>query len=354
MLWRVRAKLQDRPGAMATLAARCGDEDVNILGLQIFPTTDGVVDELVLHAPAAWTLADVEALLGKADVANPVVTECTPRALEDQAVRYVRAAHAVIENPETLADHLCQLFDAVRGDGPPGLDTLELTDGVCEPLVLRRREAFTDTEYARAFALRQVATAGLDPAGTGPLTAVDEAAPILLRAGTVEDAPLLVAMHARCSAATVQRRYHAPMSNLPARMARALLEPVDGWSLVMTAGEDLVGMAVLGRDSDGENDVGLLVEDRWHRRGLGARLLRAVAGRAAQAGATSLSLVAHPDNPAVMATVRRAGFNALVTLDDGLLQASVPITKLVQARRVQGTDPGRRMTDVGPGRRLGP
>ncbi len=59
MLWRVRTTLPDRPGSLATLARRCGERSVNILGLQIFPGVHGVTDELVLATPDGWTLAEV-------------------------------------------------------------------------------------------------------------------------------------------------------------------------------------------------------------------------------------------------------------------------------------------------------
>ncbi|MDR7313766.1 UTP:GlnB (protein PII) uridylyltransferase, partial [Nocardioides luteus] len=48
MLWRVRATLPDRPGALAALAQRCGEAGVNILGMQIFPGLEQVTDEFVL------------------------------------------------------------------------------------------------------------------------------------------------------------------------------------------------------------------------------------------------------------------------------------------------------------------
>ena len=55
MLWRVRAALPDRPGALAALAQECGKASVNIVGLQVFPGGDRVTDELVLSAPSDWT-----------------------------------------------------------------------------------------------------------------------------------------------------------------------------------------------------------------------------------------------------------------------------------------------------------
>jgi GNAT superfamily N-acetyltransferase len=163
------------------------------------------------------------------------------------------------------------------------------------------------------------------------------AAPTVVRRGSAADAELLVAMHGRCSVETVYRRYHAPMPHLALRLARTLMQPARGWSVAMTSGEELVGVAVLARD-DGENDVGLLVEDRWQRRGAGTRLFRAVAGRAADEGATTLHCVAQPDNPAVLATIRRAGLKAHVTLADGLLHITVPVAGL--AETPAGSSPG--------------
>ncbi|MGH3371789.1 MAG: ACT domain-containing protein, partial [Nocardioidaceae bacterium] len=126
MLWQVRALLHDRPGAMAALAAACGERSVNILGLQIFPAADGrVVDELVLHTPGGWTAWDVEDLCVLAGVADPVVAECSAHALEDQPVRYLRAAQAVTDRPELLEVQLCRLLDAYPADGAAEHETLE-------------------------------------------------------------------------------------------------------------------------------------------------------------------------------------------------------------------------------------
>jgi hypothetical protein len=63
MLWRVRATLPDRPGALAALAAECGSSAVNILGFQVFPGVDLVTDELVLDTPEGWEAADIAGLV---------------------------------------------------------------------------------------------------------------------------------------------------------------------------------------------------------------------------------------------------------------------------------------------------
>ena len=63
MLWRVRATLPDRPGALAVLATECGASEVNILGFQVFPGVDMVTDELVLDTPEAGANPTMAALV---------------------------------------------------------------------------------------------------------------------------------------------------------------------------------------------------------------------------------------------------------------------------------------------------
>ena len=329
MLWQVRTLLEDRPGSLAALSVACGDQLVNILGLQIFPATDGrVVDELVLHTPGGWTAQDIEQLFALAGVDEIVVSECSPHALEDQPTRYLRAAQVVTEEPELLERQLCRLLGAFPVDGLPGLETLVLDDDAGPVVRLSRRVPFTDTEVARAAELRRLAAPAPgpapDPAGEA----------WTVRLGTVADATALVAMHERCSSETVCRRYHAPLPRLSPRLARAMLEPTGGLSLVITVGDEIVGMGMLAPDptsADGTDaEVGLLVEDRWQRQGHGTRLLRALVVEAATRGLRTLTCQVRPDNEAVLPTISRAELHARVSAADGLTVYRVPVDKVVE------------------------
>ncbi|GAB2744287.1 GNAT family N-acetyltransferase [Nocardioides pakistanensis] len=330
MLWQVRALLEDRPGAMAALAAGCGDRNVNILGLQIFPAADGrVVDELVLHTPGGWGAEDVAELCAAAGVVDPAVAPCSPHALEDQPVRYLRAAQAVVDRPDLLEQQLCALLDAEPADGAPSGDLLVLDDLRGPRVALSRTVRFTDTELARAAELRRLAAAALGPAvaaGTaGPRS--EAGASVTLRRGRIEDVDALVAMHARCSAQTVYRRYHAPVPHLSPRLARALLAPRRGLSMVATVGDEVVGVGLVAFE-DETADLGIMVEDRWQRQGYGTRLLRALAEAAAGQGVQTITCLVQPDNPAVLATVRRAGLRARVGFADGFSRYTVPVGDL--------------------------
>lgn len=331
MLWKVRALLEDRPGAMAALAVRCGERSVNILGLQIFPAADGrVLDELVLHSPGGWREADVEELVRLAGVRTPSVTPAAPQELEDQPVRYLRAAQLVRDEPDRLEQVLCRLLDAVPGPAGPDAATLVLDDGDGLPVALARHTGFTDTEVARARELRRLAGPARPSGAAGPaprLGAVPD-----LRRGALTDTDALVALHERCSAATLYRRFHAPVVRLTPRMARALLEPPGGASLLLTVDGDVVAAGMFSPDPTGEEpttaEAGLLVEDAWQRRGHGARLLRHLAEEAAGAGFETLSCLALPENDAVLRTVDRAGLRARTSYVDGVVQHRVPLGAL--------------------------
>src|SRR3954470_20072442 len=148
MLWKVRARLEDRPGAMATLATRCGEEAVNILALDVLPAADGhVVDQFVLHSPAGWEPQSVWRLCESAAGVSVIsVAEGLPESLEDEPVRYLRAARDLIDEPARLETLLCHLLDAAPATGNgPGL--LVLDDGAGPDVRLRRSAPFTDTEW---------------------------------------------------------------------------------------------------------------------------------------------------------------------------------------------------------------
>ena len=136
-----------------------------------------------------------------------------------------------------------------------------------------------------------------------------------VRPGTGDDLPRLVAMHARCSDDTVHRRYHSAMPRLAPRLAHGLLQPEQGWSVVAARGPDLLGIAVYAADRDGTYDVGLLVEDRWQRQGVGTRLR----------GIPALTCTTQSDNSSVPRTIRRAGFDPHISVVDGLTRATFSV-----------------------------
>jgi GNAT superfamily N-acetyltransferase len=359
VLFQVRAVVRDRPGAVAALATSFGAAGVNILALDVLPTGGGcVVDELVLDTPDGWRPADVERLAAEAGVVSAVVRRASSRVLEDQPVRWLRAARLLVSEPSRIEEQLCSLLGAVAAapNQPAGL---ALVGGDGPPVRLARDVEFTDTEVGRAIELRLVAAAGARaesasaaqqarerraeagpqlPAMTCPEARRRPASRehVVVRPGCAADAEALVAMHERCSAEMLRRRYLAPVGQVTVHHARTLLEPAEGRSVVVLEGEALVGAGLVTAVGD-RRVLALHIEDDRQRRGYGARLLRALAVEAALLDWEEVVCVAQSGDSAVLSTVRRAGLLALVSYADGTCQYTVPLARLRDAVRAEAS-----------------
>ena len=347
MLWRVRTTMADRPGSLAALAQRCGEQGVNILGLQIFPGVEGVTDELVLRSPHGWALSDVAALVEGAGGRHVTVGTCTEHALVDGPTRYLHALGTLAEDPTAAAGVLAQVLDAVPA-APDDADTgalqgsMSLTVGK-QPVVLRRTTPFTGTEHARAAAFAEVAAALLEPP-VDDAVLTDPAGPAphptsrpVVRPATLDDTTALVRMHRRCSADSVHQRYAAPLSRIDERFARRLLLSGAG-SLVAVVGEEVVGVASVTRDDEAAAHVAILVEDGWQRRGLGTRLLSGAARLARGLGADEVVLRSRSHHPALMPLVFASGLRARIRLDGDTLVVTAGVGDLKPLTTAQ---PGR-------------
>jgi GNAT superfamily N-acetyltransferase len=329
--------LADRPGTLATLARHCGEQGVNILGLQIFPGVGGVTDELVLRAPDAWGAADVARLTEEAGGGQVRVGSCTEHALVDGPIQHLHALRQLAQGaplPEVLARLLDATASAADAPAVPlsaVQDTLTVSVGP-QQVLLRRTAPFTATEHARAVAFAEVAAELLGPDAT---TSYDEGVPAppsssavpVVRPATFADVPALLRMHVRCSADTVYRRYATPLSRIDDRFARRLLLG-GGGALVASVGADIVGVASLSVCEAGLAEVALLVEDGWQRQGIGSRLLSAAARLARGQGAEEVELRSRTHNPALMSLAFASGLRARVRLDGDAVVVTVGVVGL--------------------------
>ena len=145
------------------------------------------------------------------------------------------------------------------------------------------------------------------------------------RTATLDDVEPVVAMHARCSPATLHRRFHVPVTAVPDRLARRLIAPPRGWSVVAEQCGQVVGLGCAGSLSRTELEVGLLVEDAHQGSGVGSRMLRELAREGRLRGYRTIVCLAEADNESVLPTVRRAGLDGVATVADGLLEIVVPL-----------------------------
>jgi GNAT superfamily N-acetyltransferase len=125
---------------------------------------------------------------------------------------------------------------------------------------------------------------------------------VTIRRAGEHDRPALAQMFARCTPQTRYRRFHGHVNVLPARyLTEALSGSPDHLALVavVAAGPresstegfmvgftegSIAALASCRTDARGVGDLGVLVEDGWQRLGIGAALLREIAGYATSAG----------------------------------------------------------------------
>lgn len=270
MLWRVRANLPNRPGALAALAHECGQAGVNIDGVQVFPGQEHVTDELVLRTPDDWRAADLVALVERAGSDSVVALPCTAAALEDQPTRYVCAARAVLDQPATFPEVVARLFDADVAPTGGAEDILELTVGNAV-VQIRRATPFTPTERERGAAMADLVTDVLSRQGPpAPPGAKGASEPDFVAAD------------------------------------RSVAALVDG--LVAGRAEFVVG------EGAEPWPVDLWVDPGWQRRGVGTRLLAEVVRAARAAGADEVVLTAPADSRAVLPMVLAAGLRGRIRM----------------------------------------
>jgi GNAT superfamily N-acetyltransferase len=99
----------------------------------------------------------------------------------------------------------------------------------------------------------------------------------------------LEAMLDRCSESTLFHRFHGGGRDAPARYVDRLLEDSDRRQVLLArVGPDVVGVAEAHRDGGGTAELAVLVEDSWQHRGVGSRLVAALAAEERRHGVDAL------------------------------------------------------------------
>ncbi|HXV94743.1 MAG TPA: GNAT family N-acetyltransferase [Pseudonocardia sp.] len=322
-LWRAHVELEDRPGRLGELATAVGAAGCDIISLHVVgePAGDGsVTDELLVRVPD-----DVEpaALL---DAVQATGIACT---------LLVRADATELADPTTTALALARMVAADPGSAPRAVATLlraRLVDpaatageGTVRATVqtvrvgsrqvrLGRAWPFTATELSRAAALLELAGQielgpRARPGEPDRVLLLRDGSEVRLRAVEPSDAPLVAAMHARCSPDTRRRRFLSPAPRLPPGELDRLMGDAGGHALlaVTADGGSAVGLANLEPGEPGCARLAVLVENAWQGRGLGTALVRRMAETAAELGLREITGVARPDDLGITRLLRRAG-----------------------------------------------
>jgi GNAT superfamily N-acetyltransferase len=147
------------------------------------------------------------------------------------------------------------------------------------------------------------------------------------------DQPALEALLARCTDETTYRRFHGAVGSAVSKELERIAHPTrDHRSWVVIADGELRGTATLAWGREGDPEAAFLVEDAWHRRGLGRALYEAMAREAARRGVDAVDAWVLADNHAVRHFLRSMAPSAESAFaGGGELVVHIPVT--VGARR---------------------
>jgi GNAT superfamily N-acetyltransferase len=315
---------------------------VNILAVQVHTTEAGAVDDFLIDAPDGLAEGDLLAAIEKGRGRDAWVGPADAHGLVDPPTQALGHAGRVAAAPEGLGEALAALLGCdvtwrpVRQPHRFSPTELAVADPYGGTLSLTRETpVFTPAEFARAQALAEIAGQVV----TGQLALANlllpDGAELVLRLASAGDLEEIVAMHARCSANALYRRFLTGSRPTSAQLVR-LLEPRRGATLVaVTPGGQIVGTANLV--GEGElAEAAVLVQDDWQRRGIGTAMLRRLMGMARPADFAAVHVHTHADNSPMLRTIRRLGqilaTEPVYDRDGSLVTATLGLDARVAAR----------------------
>ncbi len=165
-----------------------------------------------------------------------------------------------------------------------------------------------------------------------------------VRRARPDDLPALAAMVARCSAASIYRRFHGGAPGPVRREVERIANPTAAhrsW-VALSADGSVRGTATLAWDAPGSGHLGILVEDAWWRQGVGRALAAAVATEAVAADLATVTASVQADNVRALAFLRAVAPGSRPRHRGG---NEMEVTLPVPARSV-GASPRRPATGV--------
>ena len=209
VLWRVHVELEDRPGRLGELATAVGRAGCNIISLHVVgePADDGsVTDELLVRVPTAGDPAVLVDEIQRAGIPCTLLVRADAGELADPATTALALARMVAADPGSAPRAVATMLRArlvdPAADGTPGhVHTLRI--GAAQ-VRMGRAWPFTATELSRAAALLELAAqlamrVPAEPRADEKILLLRDGSEVRLRPAAPSDAPLVAALHARCS-----------------------------------------------------------------------------------------------------------------------------------------------------------
>jgi AcrR family transcriptional regulator/L-amino acid N-acyltransferase YncA len=287
--WRARVTISTSPTALARLLrilALMQVTVVTVLGAQ-HESGEQLVD-LILQAPRDLDRESLVQALSSVGT-HVIVARGLADDADDIATRVLQRCAALVADPDAAPQAAADLVLADSWEvkaASQGEDTsaevLRMQWTLDQHVVLHRAHApFTGTEHDRASALLGLVAAlaqsrGVEE-GYGWSTQLRDGARLWIRLARPADAQGIADMHERCSERSRYNRYFTPMNSWRDENLRRISGGHRGATLVATNDEgEIVALGNVfpeGPSDESGAEIAVIVDDRWHRRGLGRQML---------------------------------------------------------------------------------
>jgi GNAT superfamily N-acetyltransferase len=147
-------------------------------------------------------------------------------------------------------------------------------------------------------------------------------------------------MWGRCSFRTRLYRLHSPFPTLPLSYLDAVISDPDGSRVATRSATEIVGLASLLDSGKGWADLGVVIEDRWQRHGIGTRLVGELFSEASARGICLVKAEVLTTNDALIRPLRRVDQELCLTRDGYTVEATLRLSNSSFA-----VDDGRRLAD---------
>lgn len=323
VVWRARVTASENAASTGRLMRALSAVDVQVANVFTAKLDGGrQLVELVLDAPpdvTRDTIAHALASFGRDIIVSSGAREMTG----DIASRLLRLSAQVVAQPDSapraaaalvLADSW-EIAEPASGEDA-SLLVMRLQWTFDRHVILRRNETpFTPAERERASALLELVVALGEARGTiddfGWHEVARDGRDITIRLARPEDAEHVEQMHQRCSQESRYYRYFAPQSVWREEQLRRLTGGHRGATLVVTDAEGvLIGLGNLFPLEEGALDVGefaVIVEDAWHRQGIGRLVVQRLVDVARRQGFAELIAYVMAGNRSMIGLLERSG-----------------------------------------------
>jgi AcrR family transcriptional regulator/GNAT superfamily N-acetyltransferase len=343
--WRVRVDVPERPGALARLVRSLSSLHAYTVSVSVVGHEEGYrTIDVALIAPHSVS-KDVLRATALAAGRRAYVGHGSPDDDLDLPTRLLDDAAILVESPQwapvaaaTLVEaDSVEVIDATEGaDDAPDVLRLQWTPD--QHVVLRRSWApFAGAERTRASALLRLSAAIDELAGHGEADGQEtpiKDGTVWIRLARPGDSEAVADMHERCSERSRFQRYFSVTDWHGVKLHRLVGGHRGATLVVINEAGDVIGLGNVFPDaSEGADvaEIAMIVEDAYHGRGVGRKLLASMLQIARRLGFVGVTASVLADNNAMLGLLSQGSDLEWETkIHDGVASMRAPLREVTE------------------------